>query len=163
LAASAISPSPPHAVAESMTVTRSSPRSSSNLALAWSALSYVPDIPPAMWMETTSRPSATRGSKTFRKSPTDGCEVVGRSAAGGTWLIGSHVARALLQRGDDLRLTVRASSKTDNLEGLECETVRADIHDRRSLRRALKGVDRVFHVAGYTSLRAPAARLYRIN
>ena len=82
---------------------------------------------------------------------------------GGTGLIGSHVARALLQRGDDLRLTVRASSKTDNLEGLECETVRADIHDRRSLRRALKGVDRVFHVAGYTSLRAPAARLYRIN
>ena len=82
---------------------------------------------------------------------------------GGTGLIGSHVARALLERGDDLRLTVRESSKTDNLDGLDCDTVRADIHDRRSLRRALKGVDRVFHIAGFTSLRAPAARLYRVN
>ncbi|HEV7363947.1 MAG TPA: NAD-dependent epimerase/dehydratase family protein [Solirubrobacteraceae bacterium] len=82
---------------------------------------------------------------------------------GGTGLIGSHVARALLERGDDLRLTVRESSKTDNLDRLDCDTVRADIHDRRSLRRALKGVDRVFHVAGFTSLRAPAAQLYRVN
>ena len=82
---------------------------------------------------------------------------------GGTGLIGSHLARALLDRGDDLRLTMRESSMTDNVAGLGCETVRADIHDRRSLRRALKGVERVFHVAGRTSLRAPATRLYRIN
>ena len=74
-------PRPPQAVAESITVTRSSPVFSSNAALACRALSYVPDIPPAMWIETTSRPSATSGSYTARKSPTDGCDVVGRSVA----------------------------------------------------------------------------------
>jgi dihydroflavonol-4-reductase len=82
---------------------------------------------------------------------------------GGPGLIGSHLARALLDRGDDLRLTVRATSRTDNIDDLDCETVRADAHDRRSLRRALKGVDRVFYAAGHTSLRAPTSRLYRIN
>jgi dihydroflavonol-4-reductase len=82
---------------------------------------------------------------------------------GGTGLIGSHLARALVQRGDDLRIAVRRSSKLDNLEGLEYEPVKCDILDRRALRRALRGVDRVFHAAGMTSLRAPAADVYRVN
>jgi dihydroflavonol-4-reductase len=82
---------------------------------------------------------------------------------GGTGLIGSHLARALLRRGDDLRLAVRKSSRLDNLEGLEYESVRCDILDRRALRRALRGVDRVFHLAGMTSLRAPSAEVYRVN
>lgn len=42
---------------------------------------------------------------------------------GGPGFIGSHVARALLQRGDDVRVTVRASSRLDNLEGLDVERV----------------------------------------
>src|SRR2546430_5786364 len=77
--------------------------------------------------------------------------------------MGSQVARALLERGDALRLPLREPSKPDTLAGLDGDGVRADTHDRRSLRRALKGVDRVFHVAGRTSLRASPARLYRIN
>jgi dihydroflavonol-4-reductase len=82
---------------------------------------------------------------------------------GGSGLIGSHVARALLERGDELRLGLRASSKLDNLGELEFERVRLDILDRQSVRRALKGVDRVFHAAGLTSLRASAERAFRIN
>jgi dihydroflavonol-4-reductase len=82
---------------------------------------------------------------------------------GGTGLIGSHLARALLRRGDDLRIAVRKSSRLDNLGGLEYQSVNCDILDRRALRRALRGVDRVFHVAGMTSLRAPTAEVYRVN
>jgi dihydroflavonol-4-reductase len=82
---------------------------------------------------------------------------------GGTGLIGSHVARALARRGDDLRLTVRESSRLDNLDDVEHEAVRCDVLDRRALRRALRGVDRVFHVAGHTSLRASAAQHQRLN
>ena len=41
------------------------------------------------------------------------------------------------------------------LDGLPVRTVRADICDRRSIRRAMRGVDRVFHVAGTTSLAVP--------
>jgi dihydroflavonol-4-reductase len=82
---------------------------------------------------------------------------------GGTGLIGSHVVRALARRGDDLRLTVRDSSRLDNLEGLDYERARCDVLDRRALRRALRGVERVFHVVGHTSLRAAPGTLQRLN
>jgi dihydroflavonol-4-reductase len=41
--------------------------------------------------------------------------------------------------------------------------VTGDILDRRSVRRALRDVARVFHVAGRTSLRLSAAEAYRVN
>jgi dihydroflavonol-4-reductase len=82
---------------------------------------------------------------------------------GAAGFIGSYVARALVERGDDVRLGVRDSSKLENVEGIDARHVTCDILDRRSMRRALRGVDRVFHVAGSTSLRAPAAELFRVN
>jgi dihydroflavonol-4-reductase len=82
---------------------------------------------------------------------------------GATGLIGSHVARALVERGDDLRATVRQASRTDALTALDVHTVRADILDRRSVRRAMQGVDRVFHVAGTTRLNLPRERLFAVN
>lgn len=83
---------------------------------------------------------------------------------GATGFIGSHVARRLLERGDDLRVAVRASSSEEGLAGLECERVRCDLLDRRAVRRALEGVDRVFHSAGLVSLRpSDADVLFRIN
>ena len=82
---------------------------------------------------------------------------------GATGLVGSHVARMLMERGDDVRLTVRGRSRLDNIRGLDAETVECDILDRRALRRALRGVDRLFHAAGYTSLRAPADVMFKVN
>jgi dihydroflavonol-4-reductase len=82
---------------------------------------------------------------------------------GATGLIGSHVVRALLARGDDVRATVRARSRRDNLEGLDVEEVTCDVLDRRAVRRAISGVDRVFHCAGVTSLRAPQDVQERTN
>ena len=83
---------------------------------------------------------------------------------GGAGFIGSHVARALAARGDDLRLTMRESTKTENLAGLEYDPVKCDLLDRRQVRRAVKDVDRVFHCAGSTSLRpADADRLFEVN
>jgi dihydroflavonol-4-reductase len=82
---------------------------------------------------------------------------------GGTGLVGSHIARALVRRGDDLRLTIRESSRLDNLDGLDYDGVRCDVLDRRALRRALRDVDRVFHTVGHTSLRASPETLERVN
>lgn len=82
---------------------------------------------------------------------------------GATGFVGSHVARALVARGDDVRVTVRASSPREALEGLDVEVCVAQLGDRRALRRALRGVDRVFHVAGTTHLRATPAELARVN
>jgi dihydroflavonol-4-reductase len=81
---------------------------------------------------------------------------------GGAGLVGSRVARLLVERGDDLRLTVREHTLREHLD-FEYEAVRCDILDRQAVRRALRGVERVFHVAGLTSMRAPARELFRVN
>jgi dihydroflavonol-4-reductase len=82
---------------------------------------------------------------------------------GATGFIGSAVARQLVERGDEVRCTVRATSNPVALEGLDVELVEADVTERQAVRRALKGVDRVFHVAGITSLRASDDALRRAN
>ena len=66
-------------------------------------------------------------------------------------------------RGDAVRASVRASSSREPLAGLDVEFVTAALGDRAALRRALRGVDRVFHVAGTTNLRATPAELARVN
>src|SRR5580704_2532077 len=90
-------------------------------------------------------------------------EVAGTLLTGPTGFIGSHVARMLVQRGDQLRVLVRKGSSVDALEGLEVEAVRGDILDRRSVRRAMRGIERVFHLAGTTSLVAPRERVLAVN
>ena len=83
---------------------------------------------------------------------------------GGTGFIGSRVARLLAERGDDLRLTVRPRSRMDNLDGVEFDAFEADVRDRASIRRALKGADRVFHIAGLQSTHPnDAERLFQVN
>jgi dihydroflavonol-4-reductase len=82
---------------------------------------------------------------------------------GATGLVGSHVTRLLVERGDRVRVSVRERSRLDNLEALDVERVTCDVLDRRQVRRALRGVDRVFHIAGMTSLRAPRDVLFRVN
>jgi dihydroflavonol-4-reductase len=72
---------------------------------------------------------------------------------GGNGFIGSAVTRLLAERGDELRLTIRKRARVDQLDDLEFERIECDVRDRRAVRRALKGVDRVFHLAGLTSLR----------
>ncbi len=73
---------------------------------------------------------------------------------GATGFIGSHVARALAERGDELRLLARRKSRVDPLEDVDFERAIGDVTDRRAVRRAMKGVERLFHVAGSTSLRS---------
>jgi dihydroflavonol-4-reductase len=82
---------------------------------------------------------------------------------GATGFIGGQVTRALVERGDDVRVAVRASSKRDSLAGLGVREITADVTDRRAMRRALRGVDRLYHVAGTTNLRLPADELFRLN
>ena len=50
-----------------------------------------------------------------------------------------------------------AARTSSPLDGLEFERATGDVTDRRAVRRAMDGVERVFHVAGRTSLR-PADR-----
>jgi dihydroflavonol-4-reductase len=66
---------------------------------------------------------------------------------GATGFVGNHVARLLVERGDRVRVLVRASSNTKALDGLSVEPVTGDLRDAASLSRAIEGVQRVFHVA----------------
>jgi dihydroflavonol-4-reductase len=72
---------------------------------------------------------------------------------GASGFIGSHVARQLAERGDELRLLLRRTSEAGHLDAIEFERATGDITDRRAVRRAMDSVQRVFHVAGRTSLR----------
>jgi uncharacterized protein YbjT (DUF2867 family) len=67
---------------------------------------------------------------------------------GSTGLVGSHVTRLLVERGDAVRALVRERSSLDVLDGLDVELAYGDVLDRRSVRSAMRGVQRVFHVAG---------------
>src|SRR3954469_1671170 len=82
---------------------------------------------------------------------------------GGTGLVGSHVGRALVERGDRVRVAVRDGSLLDNLAGLDVELVTADVLDRGAVRRAVRGADRLVHAAGMTSLRASTEAMFRAN
>jgi dihydroflavonol-4-reductase len=86
------------------------------------------------------------------------------TVTGATGFIGSHVARLALERGDEVRLGVEEGSDDSAIAGLDCERVKLEVCDRRSVRRALKGAERVFHCAGVTSVRPrDADRLFRVN
>jgi dihydroflavonol-4-reductase len=83
---------------------------------------------------------------------------------GATGFLGSHVARQLLAKGADLRLLVRASSRTDNIADLSAERVVGDLRDRESLKRGMAGCEVVFHVAADYRLWAVDGReLYESN
>src|SRR5271165_1320999 len=66
---------------------------------------------------------------------------------GATGFLGSHVARQLLARGAELRLLVRPSSRTDNIDDLAAERVVGDLRDPESLKKGMAGCEFVFHVA----------------
>src|SRR5919108_2347393 len=83
---------------------------------------------------------------------------------GGSGFIGAHLVRALAKRGDELRLLARRGSSLEHLEEIDFDTVTGDITDRRAVRRAVNGADRIFHAAGSTSMRREdRQRVFDVN
>ncbi|HYA35076.1 MAG TPA: hopanoid-associated sugar epimerase [Candidatus Binataceae bacterium] len=66
---------------------------------------------------------------------------------GGNGFVGCHVVRALVARGDQVRVLVRRDSDVTALSGVEHETWIGDLRDFESIRAAAKGCDEVYHVA----------------
>jgi dihydroflavonol-4-reductase len=66
---------------------------------------------------------------------------------GAAGFLGSHVARQLVARGETVRVLLRPSSSNRAIADLPLEYVTGDLREKASLERAMKGVQRVFHVA----------------
>ena len=77
---------------------------------------------------------------------------------GAAGFLGSHVARQLVARGDDVRVLLRVSSSNRAISDLSLEYVTGDLRDASSLERAMAGAQRVFHVAADYRLWAKRSR-----
>jgi dihydroflavonol-4-reductase len=81
---------------------------------------------------------------------------------GATGFIGAHVAKLASERHGPPRVTYRDERRLERLAGTEAGPVRADLLDRRALRRAFRGCSTVFHCAGLVASR-PAALVSGLN
>jgi dihydroflavonol-4-reductase len=74
---------------------------------------------------------------------------------GGTGFVGGAVVRALLKRGQRVRVLARRTSRTDHLTALGVEIAYGDILDQASIAAALGGCETFFHVAALYDLWVP--------
>jgi dihydroflavonol-4-reductase len=83
---------------------------------------------------------------------------------GATGHIGNVLVRSLLEKGEAVRALIWRGEDRIPLQGLDVEAVEGDVLDPGSLQPALRGVQRVFHLAGLISVMPGAtALLRRIN
>ncbi|MFN8613022.1 MAG: NAD-dependent epimerase/dehydratase family protein [Vulcanimicrobiota bacterium] len=66
---------------------------------------------------------------------------------GGGGFVGSHLVRALLARGHQVRVLARSPKSVEILRDQNFETAIGDLKDRESLKAAVQGCQRVFHCA----------------
>jgi len=67
---------------------------------------------------------------------------------GGTGFLGQHLVQRLLAKGAWVCVLTRSSAKAERLARLGAEPVVGEITDHRALRVALRGAERVYHLAG---------------
>src|SRR5262245_66100410 len=83
---------------------------------------------------------------------------------GGTRFVGASLVRELLADGRRVRVLARPGSNGTALEGCDVEIAEGDLLDAGSLKAAMAGATRVYHVAADYRLWARDAReLYRAN
>jgi nucleoside-diphosphate-sugar epimerase len=72
---------------------------------------------------------------------------------GATGHLGVNLVRALLDQGEQVRVFVRPQSDTTGLKGLDVEHATGDLRDIKSIRNALKGINKLYHTAAFVSIR----------
>lgn len=82
---------------------------------------------------------------------------------GATGLVGSHLAERLVERGDRTVALVRHGSSTVHLERLGVELVPGDIGEPAALRRAMSGVDVVYHCAARPPIGGTREQFWQAN
>lgn len=72
---------------------------------------------------------------------------------GGAGFIGSHLVHRLVEDGADVTvLDDLSSGSMDNLQGVDCRLIEADILEERVVQEAARGAELVFHLAALVSV-----------
>ncbi len=82
---------------------------------------------------------------------------------GANGFIGSNVVKRLLKEGVEVNVLVRKSSDLTFLESVNVNYFYGDITDYPTLEPAVKGVDKVYHVAGLAADWGPYEKFEKIN
>jgi dihydroflavonol-4-reductase len=83
---------------------------------------------------------------------------------GGTGFIGNHVTRLALESGDDVRVMVMPGEDRSPLDGMDVEFVEGNLLDHSTFAPALKGVERMYHMAALFAVWTKDPDLhYKIN
>ena len=83
---------------------------------------------------------------------------------GATGFVGSAIVRALLARGDKVRVLARPDSNRHNVANLQVEVVEGRLEDEASLRKAIHGCTRLIHTAADYRIWVPdPAAMMRAN
>lgn len=83
---------------------------------------------------------------------------------GASGFVGSAVLRQLLARENGVRVLIRETSKDTNIAGLPVEIFHGDLNDQDSLKKAVRGIEGVFHVAADYRIWVPdEAAMIRTN
>jgi len=79
--------------------------------------------------------------------------------------LGNNLVRLLISKGIPVRAAVRNISNKESFAGLDCEVVQSDITDKRSLIKALQGVETFYAVGAAFKLWAkdPQKEIYDVN
>ncbi|MCS6864812.1 MAG: NAD-dependent epimerase/dehydratase family protein [Gemmataceae bacterium] len=82
---------------------------------------------------------------------------------GATGFVGSHVAEALVRRGDTVRTLARPGSDTRFVESLGVTVIRGDLNDASALPQAVAGCDVVVHCAAKVGDWGPVDDYRQVN
>ncbi|MPM12630.1 Aurachin B dehydrogenase [bioreactor metagenome] len=83
---------------------------------------------------------------------------------GATGFIGSAIMRELIKEGEEVKVLVRPTSNTRNIDAFDVEKVVGDIRDGDSMKAAMKGCDTLYFTAAYFAHWAPNPKmLYEVN
>jgi dihydroflavonol-4-reductase len=83
---------------------------------------------------------------------------------GATGFIGNHVTRMALEAGDDVRVMVMPGEDCSPLDGMDVEFVEGNLLDHSTFAPALKGVDKMYHLAALFAVWTKDPDLhYKIN
>jgi len=78
---------------------------------------------------------------------------------GATGRIGKHLVKALLNKGKKVRVFIR--KRMTEFENVE--TFYGDLLDKESLKKAVEGIDTIFHLAAVVDYTAPEDLMFKVN